>query len=427
MNDFFEEIKVSSVPVVALQKDLHLPSENFHLFSTESVGIQYLPNRLTDMDDNPFLLRPYMSSKTVGGMKLSSGTAREREIIRDHYVTLGKMLNYLMREQFPIPKSLASPFIVLYLIRPDELDIDDDITSDTSMEEDDDDNDQSEDETYSTSRFDFFCSNMEQLSDSELIAAVKDFDQGYKGSIDEFYVASSNKSARENLFKKFINPVILRPREEAMVAIKEGFDEVHLCSHLQYFTYKEFVDSFAAEEVYDYEDLKPIISYDFSEVSMSASEQFAFTSAVDSALSSLGHEMLRWLLEFTTGTSLFRHGDVDGTRITLRPRIYPYNPSQDSRASSMSKHNIVRSSKACNDYDPNKGLSQYPYPKWPLPRASACFFQMYIPFFKACKESNVKFGNEDESIPSCRLWTKENVLENIVRGLHHCRGDFHDS
>lgn len=433
MNDFLEEIKVAVLPIKQLQIKHHVSCDTFRLFSTGC--IQYLPSRLTDKHDNIIHLM-----KSDPDTMPTDQYQQECMNIREHYVTIGRMMNYLLKEDFPIPMPFASPFIILYLINSNQSkqvqnilktgnrinqstpskdmnhgdNSDESDSSDCELSDQDDSSISNEGtnlkDIADASSFAFYYLNQRTLSDLELKQAILNFDMEYKGSIELFYQPSSDgsRTARENLYYEFIYPVIIKPRQEALIAIREGFNIVPFVSHLQYFTYREFIDVFVGEDVYDYNDIKSRITYDFNDVNFTLYEQEQFIENVNSALARLDHEMIRLLLIFVTGAALFKRGPNHGTFIKIVPKIYSYNPSKDS--------NHCR------------------YPQWPLVRTRTCFSHMRVPFFKSSSSFETNCDGDSDTdcrlkegpVEICELWTKENVYENLIASLNHSRGDFYD-
>jgi hypothetical protein len=374
MTDFLEGMKVHMLSISSLLahrsgRSAHSTAESsrISLFHAEEGAIHYFPTRIRlPKTDETLSLDEAIAS--------NSAAEDDRVMIREHYITFGKVLNYLFREGMPIPSPFASPLLLLYLTS-DPLEYDN--------------------ASYALSYLGRYA---DRLPAPQLLQAIRDLDPSYQGTIRSYVGDGSSgyeMEAIERIYEEFIYPVIIRPNQSALLAIKEGFDYIPIANHLQVFTYDELYENFIGEDVYTWDDIRQHIDYG------DAAEPI-FEQRVSAALAQLDHEELRNLILLATGSTLFQ-------RAGARPTTIKVKPLYKSLA------------------DLNK------YPRWPLPTSRTCFLEIMIPFpgkppSKASASSTAILSNGDkvqqQAIAS--LWTVENVLENIRGALHHSVGEFHD-
>jgi len=173
----------------------------FQLMNVDNDGgmQHYLPSKLEDMQSGDAI-------SLTNEITNDSQANEERINILNTYTTLGKVLNYILRDHgndVKIPSTYSSRVLIAYLING--LD------------------------------------GLKSMTCQELKQAANDI--GF-----EFH--TMNEYKEETFFQDFFYPVIIEPRESALAAIKSGFDIVPLNEHLQMFTFEEFESQFIGQEFF---------------------------------------------------------------------------------------------------------------------------------------------------------------------------------
>jgi hypothetical protein len=219
-------------------------------------------------------------------IKDDSAAEQQRIHIREGYVTFGKVLNYIFRDNeagVQIPQSLAPMLLLKFLIYG--LD------------------------GLRSGRY---------MSYEELESSVLEIDVGF-ASTKKYWKTEYNGSAVA-FFDEFVLPVVLTPRLEALNAIKEGFDIVPLSSHLKLFSWEELLRLFVGMEQYEFKDIRELVIVDPDPINKLLIGREQFAEIVIEALLQLDSEETRALVKFSTGSTLVRtHGDAR-TEIVIIPR-----------------------------------------------------------------------------------------------------------
>ena len=270
---------------------------------------------------------------------------KERQHLVDLYETAGKVFNQMIRERLYISEKYSSYLLWSFLIYGG---IDGMLSS-----------------------------PMVRLEDLEL--AIREMDMEYTGSVKAMKL--SPDYSKEYLFEEFLIPYVLEPRLEALNAIKRGFDIFPISPMLQLFTKDQLKANFFGYDLVLPSVLEKLLDFTPTETSPEPTDDFisVFKDAIRNmqidGFDDEGHPYNDTIdfIEYVSGTR------VAGVATSLRVHVMEVKDQEKDA-----------------------------YPSYPLPKASTCFSQIYIPY-----------------VPG-DAWTSQNVLKNLRKGFPWIQSGFDD-
>lgn len=272
-------------------------------------------------------------------------TDKERQHLYDLYETVGKVFNQMTREQLYISEKYSSYILWSFLIYGG---IDGMLSS-----------------------------PIVRLEDLEL--AIQEIDIEYSGALKS--MKKDPQYNKEYLFREFLIPIVLEPRLEALNAIKQGFDIFPISPMLQLFTKNQLREKFFGYDLLLPSTVEKLLDFTPTETSPVPTDDFmdVFRQAI--------------LMMQITGCDESEHpynDTIDFIEYVTGSRVAGIGTSLKIHVMEVKEHEREK------------------YPLYPLPKASTCFSQIYIPYV-----------NDNR-------WTPENVLKNLRQGFPWIQSGFDD-
>ena len=270
---------------------------------------------------------------------------KERQRLYDLYETVGKVFNQMVREQLYISEKYSSYLLWSFLIYGG---IDGMLSSPFVALED-------------------------------LESAIKEIDIDYSGTLKN--MKNDPLYSKEYLFQEFLIPSVFEPRLEALNAIKQGFEIFPISPMLQLFTKNQLRETFFGYDLVLPSVVEKLLDFTPTETSPKPTNEFidVFRQAI--------------LMMEITGCDENEHpynDTIDFIEYVTGSRVAGFGTSLKIHVMEVKEH------------------EQEKYPLYPLPKASTCFSQIYIPYVNDHR------------------WTPENVLKNLRQGFPWIQSGFDD-